>query len=195
MKKKEARNLLKFLFEAGELKRVKRSGWWTAKVPNPESVAEHSFRCAIIAFVLASEEENGNADKLAVLSLFHDLPEARILDLHKISTTYIDKTEAEKKVAVEQFSLLPKKSAKNIPAVQKTSEKERRILKDADLLECAIQAREYFDAGCKDAWYWILAAERKMSTESAKQLVSLLKKTNSNIWWEKLREKIVNGNG
>ena len=195
MQKKEARNLLKFLFEAGELKRVKRSGWWTAKVQNPESVAEHSFRCALIAFVLASEE-NEDAEKLAVLSLFHDLPEARILDLHKISTEYIDKKEAEKKVAIEQFSLLPKKSKKQVlRQQQKTSEKERKILKDADLLECAIQGREYFDAGCKDAWYWILAAERKTSTASARQLVSLLKKRNSNVWWEKLREKIVNGNG
>ncbi|MBF0384955.1 MAG: HD domain-containing protein, partial [Candidatus Omnitrophica bacterium] len=35
--------------EAGLLKRVKRSGWWVAGIKDPESVAEHSFRCAVIA--------------------------------------------------------------------------------------------------------------------------------------------------
>jgi hypothetical protein len=39
-------DMAKYLYEAGQLKRVKRSGWWIAGVKDPESVAEHSFRTA-----------------------------------------------------------------------------------------------------------------------------------------------------
>lgn len=35
------------------LKRAKRSGWWIAGVKGPETIAEHSFRGALIGSVLA----------------------------------------------------------------------------------------------------------------------------------------------
>jgi putative hydrolases of HD superfamily len=35
-------NIAKYLYEIGQLKRVKRSGWWMAEIVDPESVAEHS---------------------------------------------------------------------------------------------------------------------------------------------------------
>jgi putative hydrolase of HD superfamily len=43
--------LVHFLFEAGYLKNVDRSGWWLLGNKDPESVAEHSFRCTILAQV------------------------------------------------------------------------------------------------------------------------------------------------
>jgi putative hydrolase of HD superfamily len=50
------RQLLNFISEAGMLKRVKRSGWWVLGIKDSESVAEHSFRCAVIGYVIAKEE-------------------------------------------------------------------------------------------------------------------------------------------
>ena len=44
---------LNFFAEAGLLKRVKRSGWWVAGIENPETVAEHCFRCAVIGYYIA----------------------------------------------------------------------------------------------------------------------------------------------
>lgn len=96
-----------FFFEAGELKRVKRSGWWTAGIKDPESVAEHSYRTAIIAFVLA-KMEGLDANKLCTAALFHDLREARLLDRHKISQKYLDTPhEVEDKIILEQAQNLP----------------------------------------------------------------------------------------
>lgn len=45
-----------YIFEAGMLKRVKRSGWWAEQIKNPESVAEHSWRASVLAFILANLE-------------------------------------------------------------------------------------------------------------------------------------------
>jgi HD domain len=44
----ELEGLTNFLYEMGLLKRYKRTGWLVAGVDNPESIAEHSFRTAII---------------------------------------------------------------------------------------------------------------------------------------------------
>ncbi len=87
---------LNLVAEAGLLKRVKRSGWWVAGIENPESVAEHCFRCAVIAFYIA-HEEGLDPYRAAVLGLFNDIHEARINDLHKMGHYYIDFRDAEKK--------------------------------------------------------------------------------------------------
>ncbi|MGB2651209.1 MAG: HD domain-containing protein, partial [Candidatus Omnitrophota bacterium] len=50
------KNVLDFIAEVGILKRIKRSGWWMVGIPQEESVAEHSFRCAAIGYVLAKME-------------------------------------------------------------------------------------------------------------------------------------------
>jgi 5'-deoxynucleotidase YfbR-like HD superfamily hydrolase len=39
--------------EMGLLKRSKRTSWLSAGVDNPESLAEHTFRTAIIGYLLA----------------------------------------------------------------------------------------------------------------------------------------------
>jgi hypothetical protein len=45
-----ARAIMKLLHEVENLKRLQRSGWKIRNVPNPESVAEHSFRLTVMTF-------------------------------------------------------------------------------------------------------------------------------------------------
>jgi len=61
-----------FLIESGHLKRTKRTDWWIAGIRDPESVAEHSYRTGIVAYVLALME-GADANKAAALALFHGL--------------------------------------------------------------------------------------------------------------------------
>lgn len=49
-------SMAKYLYEMGQLKRVKRSGWWMAGITDTESVVEHSFRTAMLGYILASLE-------------------------------------------------------------------------------------------------------------------------------------------
>ena len=67
---------------------------------------------------------------------------------------------------------------------QKT--KNSIIARDADILECLIQAKEYYEHGYKEATKFMKKAPSKLKTKSAKRLWSLAKRTNLNKWWEAL---------
>jgi putative hydrolase of HD superfamily len=192
MDEKESGELVKFFFEVGQANLVKISGWWTAKVKDPNSVAEHSFRSALIAFVLAKLEGRRNPFEIAFAALAHDLPETRILDRHKISQAYFKTPkEVELKVIREQCSRLPKGFSEEVfEMLAGILEGEKAIINDASYLEHAFQAKEYFDIGYKDAWDFILRIEKVLRTGTAKILLKKLKKTDSNVWWQGLKQKI-----
>ena len=185
-------NIARYLFEAGMLKHVKRSGWWACKIKDPESVAEHTFRAAVVAFMLAKleGEEDEIANKLCSAAVFHDMHETRVLDLNKIVARYIDRQEEiSKKVENDQIGLLPENAQnalKNI--IFNLSEREKVILKDADLLELATQAKEYLECGYKDCEGWIENIEKRLKTKSAKALLVQIKKTDSKEWYVGLKK-------
>src|SRR5437660_2391546 len=105
--------IAKYLYEMGQLKRVKRSGWWLAGINDPESVAEHSHRTAIIGFLLA-ELAGGDPWKTATICLFHDTAEARVSDLHMLAQRYVDKNPGEERALREQTQRLPASVAEHI---------------------------------------------------------------------------------
>ena len=187
MTKTENENLLNYFFEAGVLKNQKHVGWWLAGVKDPETVAEHSFRAAVIAYVLACKENHPNPEKLACAVLFHDMHETRLGDRHKITSNYAKiSKEVEKKVEKEQCELLGECGEK----VYSLLENGGQLAKDADYLEQAITAKEYYDIGYKSAWEWIERVSQVLVTPSAKQLCELLKKTDSKTWWSGLKEDV-----
>lgn len=147
---KPALAALNFFAEAGLLKRVKRSGWWVAGIENPESVAEHCFRCAVIGYYIA-HSESVDPYKVVTMTLFNDIHEARINDLHKMGHYYIDFREAEKRAFNDQVEALEAKAKAHLKAMRKDYEnqltKEAVVSRDADILECLLQAKEYMDNG------------------------------------------------
>jgi putative hydrolases of HD superfamily len=181
----------KYIFEAGMLKRTARSGWWTEKVQDPESVADHCFRTAIVAFFLARMEGHPDetARKLCTAAVFHDMHETRLGDMNKITQRYINLKEHENKVEEEQVKKMPRELSKSIiSALGDLSDEERRILKDADYLECAFQAKEYFDIGHRGAGSWLESIEGRLQTKSARKLMAQVKKQDSNSWWKGLKK-------
>src|SRR5258708_32840707 len=70
------------------LKRSKRTGWWIAGIKDPETIAEHSWRTAVIGAVLATME-GADPAKAALLATFHDTQETRIGDIPWIGRRYI----------------------------------------------------------------------------------------------------------
>src|SRR5947199_7790692 len=93
----------------GYLKQLKRAGWRLLGIPQPESVAEHSFRAAILGFILATLE-GADPLKTATICLFHDTAEARIGDLHRLARRYINVGESEAIALVEQVQRLPEEA-------------------------------------------------------------------------------------
>lgn len=190
-KQNQTKNIIQFLFEAGHLRNVKRSGWTMIGIKDGENVAEHSLRCAIVGYVLA-KMENADSDKVVKMCVFHDLPEARITDLHKVADRYLDRKKAEKHAFAEQMERLPEKYSKELSELAKESSddlsKESTIARDADLIECALSAKEYIDLGHKEAIDWIHRIRKFIRTNSAKKLLKEIEKTNSKTWWVGLKK-------
>ena len=184
--------LVQFLFEAGYLKNVDRSGWWLLGNKNPESVAEHSFRCTILGYILAKLEKV-DASKVVMMCLFHDVHEARTNDLHKIAQKYINLENAGDKATQDQLEPLEGPIREEIEGAlsELTNQEstESMVAADADILECAMQAREYQVQGYDDAVDWLDRANDRLKCESSKKLLSILKQSDPNEWWKKLKDK------
>ncbi|MES1918236.1 hypothetical protein MHBO_000235 [Bonamia ostreae] len=60
---------------------MKRTGWILNKVPNPESVADHSFSVSLMSLLLSKTSPKINSLKLVKMAIVHDLPEALIGDI------------------------------------------------------------------------------------------------------------------
>jgi putative hydrolase of HD superfamily len=183
-------NMAKFLYEIGQLKKVKRSGWWIAGVKDPESVAEHTFRTAVIAYLLA-RLEGADTGKTVLMALFHDLPETRTNDAHRIVRRYADWRDVDKKAMREQSERLPDEVANEVVSFFEEFEREvspeAKLARDADLLECLIQAREYQASGYPDVADWIANAQAALATESAKKIAAECLKTEPREWWQGLK--------
>ena len=181
------KDIINFFFELGQLKRVRRSGWWLLGIEHPESVAEHSFRAAIIGYFLAKLEKV-DLNKVTLMCLFNDLHETRLNDLHKVGHRYIDFRKAETRAHKEQTENLDKNIFSLHKEFQEQKTKESVVARDADLLECAVQAKEYIDKGYKDAKNWNDNIKKILKTKNAKKLFKLIEKNSSNEWWKHLKK-------
>jgi len=185
------KDILKLIFEFGQLKRTKRSGWWDAGVKDPESVADHTARTCFLGHILA-KLENVNSKKVILMIISHDLPEARTNDQGRIADRYIDIKPGERQALKDQVKNLPKNIKSELLALHQEFEglktKEAIVAKDADYLECAIQAKEYLDLGYKKAEDWIDNVGKYLKTKSAQEIFKLVKKSDSLDWWKGLKK-------
>ncbi|MCA9405245.1 MAG: HD domain-containing protein [Candidatus Omnitrophica bacterium] len=182
-----ALNAVNLFAEAGLLKKIKRSGWWVAGIKDPESVAEHCFRCAVIGYYMAHLEKV-DPMKVMAMCLFNDLHEARINDLHKMGHHYIDFRKAEEKVFKDQTEQLDDQVKKEMRSFRteydQQNSDESIVARDADILECLLQAKEYYDNGHLKARKFFVKAPDHLKTKTAKQLWQTIKNWDSGQWWE-----------
>ncbi|MEO3861826.1 HD domain-containing protein [Acrocarpospora sp. B8E8] len=180
----ELSRLTGLLYEIGLLKRYKRTGWLIAGVKDPESIAEHSFRTAIIASVIAAME-GANPERTAFMSLFHDTQETRITDIPYVGKRYLTAIPNQE-VTAHQTAGLPSSVATIITnAVEEYEERtslESRCARDADKLECLLQALEYRDQGHSNVQPWIDSSLAALHTPSAKRLAEEALKAGSLEW-------------
>lgn len=177
------KDILNFLFELGQLRRIKHEGWRVIGIEHPESVAEHSLRAAQIGFILAKLENYPNPEQVCTMIVFHDIGEARVGDIHKLAKRYITIDKA--KATQEQLEILGKLKNDLFDYWNQVETQETVagiIAKDADFLEQAVMAKEYWERGYVGAQRWIDNVAKALQTESAKQLLASLKEVNSYDW-------------
>lgn len=176
------KNLANFLFEVGMLKRTPRTGFQFLG-SGAESVAEHSFRTAVIGYTLASLDGEADVGRVLKLCLFHDIPEARIGDLNYVNKKYV-RADEERAVA-DLAATLPfgedYREALGEFAVGES--REALIAHDADQLEMILALKEYKDLGNRYADEWYPFALRRLKTDKARALAETIWNTDSSRWW------------
>ena len=149
-------DLIRFGRYLGSLKELERTGWVRMRIPRPESVADHSFRTAVLAMILAPQY---GADQLKAIkmALIHDIGEAIIGDIvteqgAKVSKGLLKSKVAREKKAVRKIMSLV--GTEDFYALFEEFEKNRtpeaRLVKQIDKLEMALQAYEYEKMHGKD---------------------------------------------
>jgi len=185
------KEIVKYIFELNHLKRIKHSGWHLAGIKHPDTVAEHSLRAAQIGYILAVMEDV-NPEKVVTMLVFHDNGEIRIGDQNKVSARYYSNKKAEEKATEEQNAGLGRVIGNNLNKFFKECEERKTlegvVAKDADWLEQAFQAKEYFDLGYKSTWNWIENVEKALETESAKKIIKEMKNVEFTDWWKNLKK-------
>jgi len=69
------KDLIDFFINIGKLKEMKRRGWVINRIKNPESIANHIFRMAIMTWILAKKKGGLNIERILKMALIHDLCE------------------------------------------------------------------------------------------------------------------------
>ncbi|GHI86310.1 HD domain-containing protein [Streptomyces xanthophaeus] len=162
----------RFLYEAGTLKHARRTGWWMAGINQPESVAEHSWRTAIIASVIA-KLEGADAARAAFLAVWHDTQETRTGDVNHLGKKYSTGAEPEA-VTADQTAGMPEVLASAIQDLvaeyEAKDSPEAVCARDADKLECMLQGIEYKAQGYEAAQRWIDNSQARLTTDTGKRL-------------------------
>ncbi|MBF6056697.1 HAD family hydrolase [Streptomyces eurocidicus] len=179
-----AKGSVSYLMEMGALKRMKRSGWWIAGVKDPETIAEHSFRTAVIGSVLAMME-GADPARVALLCTFHDTQETRVGDIPWIGRRYLTAAKNEA-VTADQVSQAHPAVAAGVQAIVDEYETgdslEVMVARDADKLECMIQGLEYLEQGYSNAREWVDTTRAKLKTQSAITLADAAQSMSSLEW-------------
>ena len=176
------KNIANFLFEVGMLKRTPRTGFQFLG-SGAESVAEHSFRTAMIGYTLAQMDGQADVGRVLQLCLFHDVPEARMGDLNYVNKKYVTANEIK---AVEDLARqLPFGDDYRATLHEYNAKEslEAQLAQDADQIEMVLSLKEHKDLGNRNADEWYPFSKLRIKTEIAKQLVDTIWETDSSKWW------------
>jgi len=176
------KRIVEFLFEIGMLKKSPRTGYQFLGT-GKESVADHSFRTAVIGYVLASMEPKADLKKVVLMCLFHDFPEARTGDHNYVNKRYVKADEEgalEDQVRGLQFGdeVISLSSEFN-----NDISFEAQISKDADQIDLILELKEQLDFGNPNAKDWLDFAVERLVTENAKKIAEEILETESTNWW------------
>jgi putative hydrolase of HD superfamily len=139
----QPRELIDFLGIVGKLKDTTRHVW--SPEGRKESVAEHSWRVAVMALLVADEFPNVDISKVVKMCLIHDFGEALTGDIPSFYKTNEDR-EKEDLAVDEMLKGLPKTTAKEFlelfdEMIELKSE-EAKLFKALDKMEACISHNE-----------------------------------------------------
>lgn len=174
-----------FLYEMGTIRYIQRT-WRQFLGADFANLAEHTYRVAWIAMVIAKAEGVDDTGKVLKMALVHDISESRAGDVHYLSRQYVDRHEEQ---AIEDM-LMDTSVAEEFVALWKEYEKreciEAKIVKDADNIDIDMELVEQRVNGC-ELWKSKYEMRKKVSetkffTKTAKEIWDQLYDSNPHAW-------------
>ncbi|MFQ6125410.1 MAG: HD domain-containing protein [Candidatus Heimdallarchaeota archaeon] len=183
-------DFLGFLLEIGRLKLLKRSGWIFSGVnaAQTESIADHSFRTAILTLLLCKNlERKGvqiNTEQAVTLALLHDVVECFTHDIDRRVINLGGKAMKQGKRNAERIAIT--RLSQKLGALgyiledawkhlETDNSLEVQLMRMCDRIETTIQAFEYVLQGHRVEQFQEFWQEAKTQKEKApSELVELL---------------------
>jgi putative hydrolase of HD superfamily len=178
--------LADFLFEAGMLRRTPRTGYQFLG-SGAENVAEHSFRAALIGYVLAAMA-GADAEHTAMLCLLHDFPEARTGDFNAVNKAYNTRDQRQAMLDAVRATGLEGPLLRLWEEQERTDTAEAALAHDADQLDLFLNLVEQQRLGNPWAAAWIAAVRQRLRTPQGQCLADAAEHADPAAWWLSGRE-------
>lgn len=180
-------SLIHLFNEIGMLAHIQRSGYGFLGA-GKQSVAEHSHRMTLVAYILAKEsQEKVDMSKLLLMCLLHDLPEARTGDLNYVNKRYVEANEAKVLEELEGMNSVGKEMATYIKEFNENTCIEAKLAHEADQLEMLLKLKELHDLGSPRAMEWFSLVAKRLKTSLGKEFAEQILKTPTDQWWTQLK--------
>lgn len=176
------KGVVNFFFELGMLKKTPRSGFQFLG-SGAESVADHSFRVALIGYAMARMTPNVDPFKVVSLCLFHDVPEARTADMNYVNKQYVQVNERGAMADLAETLPFGADLLAFLEEYRKEATQEAKLAHDADQLDLILELKQQKDLGNAYAIQWIHFAIKRLMTDLGKELADEILHTDSAAWW------------
>jgi len=171
-----------FIYETGIHSKTPRSGLWFLG-SGSQSVAEHLFHTAMIAYALAYLEPKADKKKVVLMALLHDIGEGRVSDHNYVHQRYGKLSEVNAVDDIAASVPFGKEIKDLFTEEQKRLTIEAKLVKDADVLEWISTLRGEETKGNLKAKGWIKVALKRLKTSAGKKLGEKLVSVNPDSWW------------
>jgi putative hydrolase of HD superfamily len=169
-----AQRLEAFFAHVATLKRLPRTGWVQRGVPDPESVAAHSFGVAALAAVTASAV-GADPARAVLVAVIHDVAEALTGDLTPADGVPGDTKRRREEQAARRILAGVDPNGTLMAAWLDYAERrtpEGRLVKDLDKIDMALQAHTYAREGTEAAGELRGSAERAIHSAEVRALLA-----------------------
>lgn len=170
------------LFEAKILKNIPRAGFAFLGAGR-ESVAEHSFTTAFIAYVMSRMEPGVDACRLVTMCLLHDLPEARIGDLNYVQKKYVIADEKRAIADATGDLAFGGEIAELLAEFNGQETQEARLAHDADQLAFILDLKSIADVGGRTPERWLPVVKKRLKTDLGKKIADAVSRRKWDAWW------------
>src|SRR3989339_1624343 len=170
--KNNDKQITNIIYEAATMKRMKRVGFQILG-NGEESIGEHSFMTAVIAYFLA-KKLHLDIGKTLTMSIFHDMHETRVGDAHKIALKYI--TRNQKKANNDIFGLIDQELVRLLDEYEERKTPEAQIVFEANVIALLVRLKPLTEQGDIHAEKWMMNKTR-IRTPEAVELTKILLET------------------